>query len=99
MEALLPLASSALSLLAQLAPLVSDASMAGKIITELESWLPVVAQFASSLYQPFKNVIAALTSNGVVTDDQIASLKALDAQADADFDAAAAAYQAANPAT
>lgn len=93
------LVSTSLTLIEGLLPYINDASMVAKVLTALETYLPVVVQFAQDLVTPFKNIIAALTNNGAVTDDQLTSLKALDAQADAAFDAAVAAYQAANPAT
>jgi len=89
--------STALTLIQDFAPLVNDASTVGKIISALETYLPVVAQEASDLIQPIKNIIAALSANPATTADQLAALQALDQQADAAFDAAAAAYEAAHP--
>jgi len=86
-----------LSVLDDLAPLVSSSSTIGNIIGLLEQYLPIVAQTATNLITPIKNIIAALSSNSAVTADQLAALQALDAQADAAFDAALAAYNAANP--
>ena len=86
-----------LSVLEDFAPLVSGSSTIGNIISLLETYLPIVAQTTTNLITPIKNIIAALSSNSAVTADQLAALQALDAQADAAFDAALAAYNAANP--
>jgi len=88
-----------LSVLDDLVPLVSSSSAIGNIIGLLEQYLPIVAQTATNLITPIKNIIAALSSNSAVTADQLTALQALDAQADAAFDAALAAYNAANPTT
>lgn len=93
------IASTALTVIEDLAPLVSTSSQIGNIISMLETWVPVVAQEASDLVTPIKNIISALSSNSAVTAAQLAALQALDAQADAAFDAALAAYNAANPDT
>lgn len=91
------LASTALTVIEDLAPLVSNSAQIGNVISLLETWLPVVAKEATDLITPIKNIIAALSSNADVTADQFAALQALDAQADAAFDAALVAYNAANP--
>lgn len=93
------IASTALTVIEDLAPLVSTSSQIGNVIAMLETWVPVVAQEASDLSTPIKNIISALSSNSAVTAEQLAALQALDAQADAAFDAALAAYNAANPDT
>lgn len=89
--------STALGLIAKLAPLFNDAATIEQAVSLLQTYVPIVEQFASDLAAPFKAVIAALLSNGAVTPDQVTSLQALDAQADTAFDAALAAYNAANP--
>lgn len=91
--------STALTIFEDVAPLITDSSTIGKVISALETYLPIVATEATDLITPIKNIITALSSNAAVTADQIASLQALDAQADAAFDAALAAYNAANPPT
>ena len=88
-----------LTVLGDLAPLVTSSSEIGAIITGLETYLPLITAEASDLITPIKNIIAALQGNSAVTTDQLTALQALDAQADAAFDAALAAYNAANPAT
>ena len=88
-----------LTLLGDLAPLVTSSSEIGTIISGLETYLPLITTEASDLITPVQNIIAALQGNSAVTADQLAALRALDAQADAAFDAALAAYNAANPGT
>lgn len=92
------LSTTALTLLADIAPFIDDSTEIGKIIGFLETAIPWVAQEASDLLQPIQAIIAALKNNGAVTPDQITSLQALDAQVDAAFDAALSAYNAAHPA-
>lgn len=91
------LASTALTVIEDLAPLATTGSQIGNVISMLETWLPIVAKEATDLITPIKNIIGALSSGSAVTADQLAALQALDAQADAAFDAALAAYNAANP--
>lgn len=88
---------AALAIIQTVAPLLQNNAQVTAVISTLETWLPVIEQGATDLVQPIKNVIAALQSNGNVTADQIAALQALDAKVDAAFDAALAAYNAANP--
>ncbi len=91
------LASTALTVIADLAPLATDSSKIAGIISMLETWVPVIIKEATDLIQPVKNIIAALQGSASITADQLAALQALDAQCDAAFDAALAAYNAANP--
>jgi hypothetical protein len=86
--------STALTIIEDIAPLVSNSGTIGKIIAALETYLPIIAKEATDLLQPIKNIITALSSNSAVTADQLAALQALDAQADAAFDAALANYNA-----
>lgn len=78
-----------LTLLATIAPSVTGSSAIASIIATLEQILPTIASLAPPLWQVYKNVIAALKTNGEATPEQIATLQALDAQADARFEAAA----------
>jgi hypothetical protein len=89
--------AAALALIETAAPLFQNNAQITQVIATLETWVPIVEQGATDLVQPIKNVIAALQNNGNVTADQIAALQALDAKVDAAFDAADAAWQAANP--
>lgn len=87
MAAIVPLL---LSLLSTIAPSVTGSAAIGSIIATLEQVLPTIASLAPTLYQVYKNIIAALQQNGDATPEQIAALQALDIQADARFEAAAA---------
>jgi hypothetical protein len=86
-----------LSLISNLLPLLTssaNANLIGSIISTLEQFLPFIVDEISSLYQPVKNIIAALSANPATTAAQLATLQALDTQADAAFDAAAASTDA-----
>jgi hypothetical protein len=88
-----------LSLISNLLPLLTssaNANLIGSIIATLEQFLPFIVDEISSLYQPVKNIIAALSANPATTAAQLATLQALDTQADAAFDAAAASTDAGN---
>lgn len=78
-----------LSILADLVPMVSNSSTAGKIIAMLQNILPALVGELQALISPVKNIIAALQGNGALTADQVAALQALDAECDAALDAAA----------
>jgi hypothetical protein len=86
-----------LSLISNLLPLLTssaNANLIGSIISTLEQFLPFIVDEISSLYQPVKNIITALSANPATTAAQLATLQALDTQADAAFDAAAASTDA-----
>jgi hypothetical protein len=88
-----------LSLISNLLPLLTssaNANLIGSIISTLEQFLPFIVDEISALYQPVKNIIAALSANPATTAAQLATLQTLDAQADAAFDAAAASTDAGN---
>ena len=88
-----------LSLISNLLPLLTssaNANLIGSIISTLEQFLPFIVDEISSLYQPVKNIIAALSANPATTAAQLATLQALDTQTDAAFDAAAASTDAGN---
>ena len=85
--------SAILALIEQLLPAVlsaSNASLATSIITALTNMMPFIIQEAQALVPPVKNIIAALSANPATTAEQLASLQALDQQADAAFEAIAA---------
>jgi hypothetical protein len=88
-----------LTVLEDLAPLITNSKQISGVVTFLEQIIPVVVQEAQDLLQPIQNIIAALSANPAATSDQLAALTTLDAQVDAAFEAAATAYQAAHPAT
>lgn len=82
-----------LSLIGNIIPLLTssaNASLIASIISTLEQFLPFIVDEISSLYQPVKNVIAALSATPATDATQLAALQALDAQLDAAFDAVAA---------
>ncbi len=83
-----------LALLQQLLPLITAGSASSGVVTTvlgvLKTWLPLISTGITEFYQPVKNIIAALQGSGAVTAQQIADLKVMDAQIDADFDAASA---------
>jgi|SRR6185437_14739584 len=78
-----------LTLLETIAPAVTGSAAIGSIIATLEQILPTIASIAPELYQVYKNIVAALQTNGDATPEQIAALQALDVQADTQFEAAA----------
>lgn len=82
-----------LSLIGNIIPLLTstaNASLIASIIATLEQFLPFIVDEISSLYQPVKNVIAALSATPATNAAQLASLQVLDAQLDAAFEAVAA---------
>ena len=89
--------SALLGLIGQLIPLITSAANAtliDSIINTLEGFLPFIIQDVEVLYQPVKNIIAALSANPATTASQLAALQAQEAQIDAAFDAAAASTDA-----
>lgn len=78
-----------LALVAQLAPLLGDAAQIASVISTLETIIATATAEVKAVLPMIKNIITALQSNGNVTADQLAALKALDAATDADFEAAA----------
>lgn len=80
-------------LITQLLPLITssaNASLIDTILNVLASLVPSIVTEAEALYQPVKNIIAALSANPATTAAQMQTLQALDAQADDAFEAAAA---------
>lgn len=78
-----------LALLEQLAGLTSEASVIANIVSTLEQLVPVLIQEYQAVLPAVKNIIAALSANPASTTDQLNTLKQLDAQVDASFEAAA----------
>jgi hypothetical protein len=72
-------------------------SQVDKIITTIEGWLPIITNEASQLLPLVTNILSTLKGNANLTAQQITAIDALNTQADAAFDAAAAAAQAATP--
>jgi hypothetical protein len=91
-----------LAIIQQLIPLLggstASTNMVATIVTQLEKWLPMIIQEVDVLYQPVKNIIAALSTSPATVADQAAQLAQLDAQLDAAFEAAAAAVNPDAPA-
>lgn len=91
-----------LSMLGQFLPLITSATNAtviDSIISTLTSFLPYIIDEVESLYQPVKNIIAALSATPATTAAQAATLATLDASVDAAFEAAAAQTDADGAAT
>ena len=88
--------ASIVALLGQFLPLITSSSQVANVIQTLIAILPTVEHLAEDLYQPIKNIIAALqaNSNQAATADQLQQLQQLDAQYDQAFEAAATAAQA-----
>lgn len=89
------LVASVVALLTQILPSLESAvgasSLVDQIIATLVSLIPQVVQWAEDLLPVVQNIITTLKSNSVVTPAQISALEALEAQYDANFEAAAAA--------
>jgi hypothetical protein len=78
---------------------IASSNVVSKIIVALIQIVPILAEEATNLITPVKNIIAALQSHGALTPDQLAQLQALDTQCDAAFDAALAKISAEPPAS
>ena len=82
-----------LGMIGQLIPLLTssaNATVIDSIIVTLTGFLPYIIEEISSLYQPIKNIIAALSASPATDAAQAAALATLDAQVDAAFEAVAA---------
>lgn len=85
--------TAVLAMIEQLLPLVlssAESATIASIIDALTKMLPFIIQEVEALYQPVKNIIAALSANASTTADQLATLQQLDAQVDTAFEAIAA---------
>lgn len=80
-----------------LIPSLTTSKSINNIVSTLIQLLPTVVKEAEQLLPMVQNIIAALRSNGAITPDQLTALDALDAQVDAQFEAAVAAYLANHP--
>lgn len=83
--------SAVLALLQQLIPVIGNAGAVAKVIAALVQIIPLIIQQYNDLLPMVKNIINALSDHPASTDEQIASLKALNKQVDDAFEAAAAA--------
>jgi len=91
--------AAVLGLVEEILPLITAGGKVGSVISMLETVVPLIAKGAAALYQPVKNILAALQSDGSVTPAQALQLQALDQQVDAAFDAATAGLDPDAPAT
>lgn len=93
-KTLLAVITTALSLIQTVVvPLVAkggSADQINKIIDLLEKLLPALGEQVSALYRVIKDIITALSATPGTPEEQLARLRALDAQVDAAFEAAAA---------
>ena len=88
-----------LGMITNLIPLLTSAANAtliDSIISTLSGFLPFIVDEVEALYQPVKNIIAALSATPATNAAQAAQLATLDAQVDAAFAAAAADTDAGN---
>lgn len=86
--------SALLQTILSLIPMITNSSKISEIITQLINIIPVAVQEAQDVVPLIRNIIAALSNSSSVTPDQVAALKALDAQIDQSYDTALAAYLA-----
>lgn len=84
-----------IALIEQFLPLLGTSaattSLIGTIITALENIVPLIVDFAPTVYTSVKNIIAELKADPATTTAQWAALDAIDTQLDAANDAAIAA--------
>ena len=83
-----------LEILTAIAGTTAEASTITSIINALVALIPVLVKEYEALVPVVKNIIAALQANPATTADQLATLQALDAKVDSDFESAAAEAQA-----
>ena len=81
------------NLLASIVSKIADGKDVDYVISILESWLPTILAEIQQLVPLVKSIISTLQGSSILTDDQKAAIDSLNAQVDADFDAAAAAAQ------
>ncbi len=82
-----------LAMITQFLPLIGGGTnvvLIESIVSALSGMMPFIVQEISSLYEPIKNIIAALSATPATTAAQLAILQALDKTVDDAFDAAAA---------
>jgi len=92
MSALATIAAMIVNLLTALLPaLGSSSAIIDQVIATLIQILPVIVNEVTALIVPVQNIIAALESSTAVTPAQMTQLVALQATADAAFEAAATA--------
>lgn len=72
-----------------------NSKVVNTILNALIQLVPVAIKEAQEVLPAIQNIINALSANPATTEQQLATLKALDAQVDAAFEAAVADYLAA----
>ena len=83
-----------LNLIASVVPEITSSAKVAQVVAMLVEILPKLIEVATDLVQPVKNIILALQQNGATTQELMDQLKALDAQCDSAFEAAAVAAEA-----
>lgn len=84
----------------QLAPLVTSSTQVGSIIKFLQEVVPIGIDTIEGAAPLVKNIVTALRSNeDTISEEQWTALDVIEAKIDDDFDAAAAAAQAADAKT
>lgn len=86
--------NAVLALIEALLPAGTNAVLIGKIIDALIALYPIISQEYKDLMPIVKNIIVALRSDPSTTTAQLDALDVMEAQLDADFDAAATAAEA-----
>jgi len=83
-----------LAILTAIAGTTAETSTITAIVNALVALVPVLVKEYRAMVPIVKNIIAALSANPASTAEQLATLQALDAQVDSDFESAAAEAQA-----
>lgn len=86
--------NAVLSLIAALLPAGANAALIEKIIEALVALIPIIMQEYKDLLPIVKNIIVAVKGDPATTAEQLDALDAMEAQLDADYEAAAAAAAA-----
>ena len=78
------------TLIANVASALGTPAAIMSVINTLEQWLPTIIKEVQDVAPLIQNIIDALRNNSAITPDQLAALDALEAKADAEFEAAVA---------
>ncbi|CAM5776255.1 hypothetical protein LMIY3S_05436 [Labrys miyagiensis] len=79
-----------LTVILNLVDKLTDNQTVERIVALLEQWLPTILAEAQDLVPTVQGIIETLQGNDALTPDQAAAIDTLNAQADTDFEAAAA---------
>jgi hypothetical protein len=90
------IAAAVLQVILSIIPQITSSKSINSIVSTLTRVIPIAVKGEQELLPTIENIIAALSSNPATTAAQLAALKVLDAQVDAAFDDAVAAYMAAH---